>query len=97
MWLRHFAWRKGEPRFEQFVLDYWAFHEKDIARLCEDCHTEIHGIYYPIICRWASKKGKCASWTWKQADELIKALTNRFEMWVNNRRYFERTKKITSR
>lgn len=85
MWLKHFAWREDEKKFQDFVTRYWAFSEADISRICVDCHEAIHAIYFTIICRWAHKHGKCKDWTWEQAEALMKALKNRYKLWISGK------------
>lgn len=83
MFVRHFEKRKGQERYDEFVRRYHAFDVRDICTLCDDCHKAIHILYMPIIGRHCFRLRKpMARWTWRQAEILMRDLTEYCERWL---------------
>lgn len=84
MWLA--VWRskrKGEQRFIRFVGRYKRFDPRDVTRICDWHHAEIHSIYDEIIqadMRMRSKR--LQDYSWDEANELMSKLERRFWTWL---------------
>lgn len=62
-------------RFKEFCDRYHSFHPDDLVDLCEWHHAEIHAIYDEIIDRDIQHRRKTlGSYSWKQAESLMKKL-----------------------
>ena len=83
MFLRHFAARRGQMRYEDFRRRYYEYHPDDCVTICEEHHAEIHKLYLPIIDRECKKLAKpMCRWSWGEADRLMEKLERACDRWL---------------
>lgn len=79
--------RMGEPRFQAFSRRYWSFDDRDIVRICARHHVEVHAAYTRIIDQHIVKNSNplLHTWTWKEADALMKDLEEYCDKWLKKK------------
>lgn len=93
MFVRHFSARAGSARYEEFSARYESFHYDDITVLCSLHHKQVHREYLYTISRHHAAVGKpMCRWTWNQAEILMQALREHFNIWLA-----WKSKKLTAR
>lgn len=87
MWLEHFKHKARTKLYRAFKARYESFNEKDIARLCADCHSRIHTLYLQQIQRMVAEGGyrKLSEWSWEEARGMMKTLRKVGLMWIEDR------------
>lgn len=84
MWLYIWATRRrGESRFNDFVVRYHLFLPKDVVLICDSHHAEIHSIYDKIITEDREyTRTSFAKYSWAQAERLMAKLTETCNKWL---------------
>ena len=83
LWFGPFAHRRGEPRWEAFVLRYHEFRSEDVVNICAAHHAEIHAIYDKIIAEDTAGTGlRLYLYSWKQANVLMEKMRLACAEWL---------------
>lgn len=83
LFIRFFAHKQGQKKYEQFRRRYEEFREEDISAICPDHHAEAHWEYRHIIQRHYIKVGRPLSqYTWKEAEELMERFATFYSAWI---------------
>jgi hypothetical protein len=83
MWLRWFSHRRRTQRYKDYEARYNRFEERDIIRLCKNCHRTIHNLYFVIIGHWALESGESLhDWSWADAEKLMAHLRKVCDEWL---------------
>lgn len=87
MWLEHFSHKARTKLYKAFKTRYESFNEKDIIRLCADCHELIHVVYLQQIKQMVAEAGykKLSTWSWEEARGMMKRLRKVGMMWAEGK------------
>lgn len=83
MFLNCFRLRYRTKHYKQFKKLYEAFRPRDVVKICDWHHREIHERYSVIVnAHKARLRKRLRSYSWKEAEALMKLLEQECDRWL---------------